>query len=515
MGVIADLMVRVGADTAAAQAGLTGVDTKLEETAAKGQKFGGIMAGAGLLAAGAVTGVVAFAAAAIAKTEEAGQAAFEMSEKFGMTGQQASEWAVVGKSLGLSSEQIGKGFQFLSKNAEAMALTLQTGHQVAAGTLQPYKDLGINVLDAGGKVKSATELMLEAADAFSKMKDGPEKAAISMKLFGKSGTDLLPMLNQGRAGIEGLIASGKAQGDVMSSDQVAAAHKLFLEHKQLDTAIAGVTTQIGTALIPIMLSLIPVVIGFATHLGTVRQVITALQPWLPFIAVGLGAVAAVIVASMVPAMLLWTTTTWAHVTASIALAAANIAALWPIMLIVGGIALLVVAVILIIQHWDFLKSKTLAVWAQIKAAVLDVVHWFQGLPAAFMEMATGIGNAIVNGIVGGINTLKGLVLGAIKALLPGGANGPVVLALHAAGVPGFDQGGTVPGPFTGAPVLVQARAGEQYLGVGASRRSVAGSSGPAEVHYHIHVDRGAYIDGPSVDKLANIIALRLSYATGR
>jgi hypothetical protein len=356
--------------------------------------------------------------------------------------------------------------------------------------------------------------MLEAADAFKGMKDGPEKAALSMKLFGKSGTDLLPMLNEGRAGIDALITSGKAQGDVMSNDQVAAAHKLFLEHKQLDTAIAGVTTQIGTALMPIMLSLIPVVIGFATHLGTVRQAIGVLQPWLPFIAVGLGAIGAAIIASMLPAMLLWTTTTWGLVTAQIGLAAANVAAMWPILLIIAGIALLVVAVILIMQHWDFLKAKTLAVWAQIKAAVLDVVSWFEGLPGTFMTMATGIGEAIVNGIVGGIKALEGLVIAAIKNLLPGGAGGPVVMALHAAGVPGFDQGGTVPGPYTGAPVLVQARAGEQYLGVGASRRTT-GSSGPIEIHNHFDLTGALIAEGPALDLLVNKIVNRQTIATGR
>src|ERR1700682_6289809 len=115
MGVIASLLVEVGANVAEFRKGMTEVNTKVEEAGTKGDKFGHIMAGAGLLAAGAVTGVVAFAVEAIHATEEAGQAAFELSEKFGLDKQAASEWLAVGKQVGVSSEQMGKGFQILSK----------------------------------------------------------------------------------------------------------------------------------------------------------------------------------------------------------------------------------------------------------------------------------------------------------------------------------------------------------------------------------------------------------------
>jgi hypothetical protein len=40
-----------------------------------------------------------------------------------------------------------------------------------------------------------------------------------------------------------------------------------------------------------------------------------------------------------------------------------------------------------------------------------------------------------------------------------------------------------------------------------------GAGGRGDVH--IHIDRGAYIDGPSIDILANAVALRLGYTTGR
>lgn len=76
---------------------------------------------------------------------------------------------------------------------------------------------------------------------------------------------------------------------------------------------------------------------------------------------------------------------------------------------------------------------------------------------------------------------------------------------YRSGLQSFDSGGTVKGDYLGQRVMVQARVGEQF--------SMGGRGGGGDIH--IHIDQGAYIDGPSVDRLANLIAQRLSYATGR
>jgi hypothetical protein len=509
--------VRVGSDTTGFSSGLTKVDSQLQDTGASAGKFGGLMAGAGLLAAGAVTGIVAFGIAAVAKTEEAGQAAYEMGEKFGLAGGQASAWVAVGKQLGVGSDQIGSGFQKLSKSSEALALTLQAGGKLTAAQLQPYKDLGINVLDAGGKVKDSNELMLEAADGFAKMQDGPEKAALAMKLFGKSGTDLLPVLNEGRAGIEGLIASGKAQGDVMTNDQVAAAHKLFLEHKQLDTAIAGVTTQIGTALMPIAIAAIPIVLGFATQVGNTHAIITKLQPWFPLLAGGLTILGGVMAAVLIPMFVAWTIATWAQVTALIAQGIALIAATWPILLIIIAIGLLVAAVVLVMQHHDMLKAKALQIWGDIQAgvhiAINDIVGGFnsmvgfiRGLPGNIASAAAGMWDGIWNAFRGMLNHIVG-AWNQLHFTIGGGSFAGVSIPSMTLGVPmlpTFDQGGIVPGA-PGSRQIIAALGGEHFGGA----QSI-GRGGDI----HIHIDQGAYIDGPSVDRLANLIVQRIRFAPG-
>src|SRR4029077_9995603 len=61
----------------------------------------------------------------------------------------------------------------------------------AAGVL---KQLGITARDN-------KEALLQAADAFKGMEDGPRKAADAVALFGKSGLNMIPFLNKGRDGV--------------------------------------------------------------------------------------------------------------------------------------------------------------------------------------------------------------------------------------------------------------------------------------------------------------------------
>ena len=59
--------------------------------------------------------------------------------------------------------------------------------------------------------------------------------------------------------------------------------------------------------------------------------------------------------------------------------------------------------------------------------------------------------------------------------------------------------------------------GPEMLVMGGQGGSIVpnGASVGGNYSIHIHVDRGAFIDGPSVDRLANAVAQRLSYVTGR
>ena len=70
------------------------------------------------------------------------------------------------------------------------------------GASKAFNELQIEVKNADGTLRSADEVMLDIATRFKDMEDGPNKVALAMKLFGKSGAELIPMLNQGGDAID-------------------------------------------------------------------------------------------------------------------------------------------------------------------------------------------------------------------------------------------------------------------------------------------------------------------------
>lgn len=63
-----------------------------------------------------------------------------------------------------------------------------------------FKAVGVGAKDL--KNLNTSDALSKIADAFEKSKDGAEKAAIAVKLFGRNGTELIPFLNQGSEGIK-------------------------------------------------------------------------------------------------------------------------------------------------------------------------------------------------------------------------------------------------------------------------------------------------------------------------
>jgi len=135
----------------------------------------------------------------------------EFAEKTGIGAEKLSELRYAGEVTGTSFEQLSTGFTKLAKNmAEAAG-----GNKEAQAT---FKALGVDVVDTEGKLRSTDAVLLDVADRFATYKDGAAKAALVQRVFGKSGEDLIPILNLGSQGIAKLRDEAQKLGAVYSGD---------------------------------------------------------------------------------------------------------------------------------------------------------------------------------------------------------------------------------------------------------------------------------------------------------
>jgi len=129
--------------------------------------------------------------------------------------------------------------------------------------------------------------MLETAEVFSKMPDGLDKSAMAMKVFGKSGQDMIPFLNRGAAGVEVLLNQADQLGLTLTNETLVANDALAIGLKRLELGFKGVQTMIGTAVLPVLANLVEELNNAAT------RVIAFIKPFAPMLAPILAAVAAI------------------------------------------------------------------------------------------------------------------------------------------------------------------------------------------------------------------------------
>ena len=118
------------------------------------------------------------------------------------------------------SQRTGIAVKDLAKYELAAAQSGTTMEALAKG----IKGVSINLLEHGDALKkaglsatNADDAMMQLADLFKAMPDGMEKTALAVKMFGKSGMDLIPMLNSGSEGLKAAADKAAKYASVMAT----------------------------------------------------------------------------------------------------------------------------------------------------------------------------------------------------------------------------------------------------------------------------------------------------------
>jgi hypothetical protein len=94
------------------------------------------------------------------------------------------------------------------------------------------------------------EKLAVVADKFKNMDDGPKKVALAMQLFGRSGKELIPILNLGSKGIEQLNQKLDEYG-VRNDDAVAKGAALAESVNETKLGFMGIQNVLTSALAPV------------------------------------------------------------------------------------------------------------------------------------------------------------------------------------------------------------------------------------------------------------------------
>jgi lambda family phage tail tape measure protein len=162
----------------------------------------------------------------------------DLSQKTGVGVQALSALKTAGELNGVAFDQLQVGLKKFGVNL------VEASVDGAGKAASAFKALGINVKDATGQLKPSSAVIFELADKFKNLQDGPYKAALAVRIFGKSGSDLIPILNEGS---EALRKYGLAISDDFANRADQFNDSLTILGVQIkNLAITGLSTLLPT-----------------------------------------------------------------------------------------------------------------------------------------------------------------------------------------------------------------------------------------------------------------------------
>lgn len=128
--------------------------------------------------------------------------------------------------------------------------TLATQQNSLNKSADSFAKLGVSTVDASGNQRDFESILFDVADKFKAMPDGINKTQMAMDLFGRSGKDMIKVLNLGSQGIKDLETQADNLGLTLDATTIVKIQKLIQAQKDLKQQTDALKIAVGTATAP-------------------------------------------------------------------------------------------------------------------------------------------------------------------------------------------------------------------------------------------------------------------------
>ncbi len=208
------------------------------ENATKAMEVGAKVAAAAF--AGITASITAVSAAAV-KVSNLTDDIDKMSQRVGMSRQAYQEWDFILSQNGSSIDSMQMGMKTLSQRMNEAIEGAGTGAEL-------FDKLGLSI-DSSMSQEDAFEATVRALQA---LPEGVEKAALAQELFGRTGQELLPMLNENRGSIDDLRNKAHDLGLILGDDVVDAGVSFKDTMDQMTRSLTAIGATAIAPLLPML-----------------------------------------------------------------------------------------------------------------------------------------------------------------------------------------------------------------------------------------------------------------------
>lgn len=220
----------------------------------------------GTAAAGATKALVSMATSSAETTDNIDK----MSQKIGISREAYQELDFICSQSGTSVDTLQTGIKSLTAAMDGAA-------SGTASNVEEFEKLGVAVTNSDGSLRSQEDVMWDTMKALQKMDNQTEKARLATELFGRSGTELMPLLNGAAGSIDEMKQQAHDLGLVLADETIDSGVELTDTMDQMKRAISSLVTKLGANLMPIVTKLCNFIIN---NLPNIEKMFDQLSPVL-------------------------------------------------------------------------------------------------------------------------------------------------------------------------------------------------------------------------------------------
>jgi hypothetical protein len=168
----------------------------------------------------------------------------KQSAAIGLSAEELQAWNHAAGLSGIAANEFTNALGKLQKKA-ADAIASATGPGAVA-----FKDLGVEVKNADGSLRSITELMDDVADGMARIENPTERTAIAMALFEETGPRFINLFAQGSEKMRAMRAEVEALGGGFTNEFAKASEEVNDQLSRLGLVTLSLKVRLAQALLP-------------------------------------------------------------------------------------------------------------------------------------------------------------------------------------------------------------------------------------------------------------------------
>lgn len=154
------------------------------------------------------------------------------------------------QELSYMSDLVDVDVNTVAGSMKKLTKSMDSARSGSGSAADAFKELGVQVTDSNGQLRSSEDVFFDAIESLSNMEEGAERDALAMKIFGKSATELNPMIEAGADKLKNFADEAHEMGYVLDQDALEKLSRVQDAFDRFDRKMTAVKNTVASGLAP-------------------------------------------------------------------------------------------------------------------------------------------------------------------------------------------------------------------------------------------------------------------------